>query len=80
VDVNGEEKEIPVAEVVHGSGLFYREITTDTSSGLKLTVLDFQGLDDPNTRVIAPIVEMIKKRFARFDFLFLHNYKKLKSR
>jgi hypothetical protein len=44
--------------------LGYREITTETTSGLKLVVLDFDGLDDPNTRVIAPIVEMIKKRFA----------------
>ena len=70
VDANAEEKELVSAEERkaqrEGGGLGYREVTAETPSGLKLVVLDFQGLDDPNTRVIAPIVEMIKKRFAGY--------------
>ena len=64
MDVNGEEKEVSETESL-ATALSYREITTDTMSGLKVVILDFRGLDDPNTRVIAPIVELIKKRFAR---------------
>jgi septin family protein len=68
VAMNGEEKELsgPNDPLLKESTLSYREVTAEMLSGQKLIFLDFQGMDDPNTRTIAPLVEMVKRRFASF--------------